>query len=245
MPLDEIFDRASRVAPRRIILLDACRNDPFTNVIADPSHPVSLGLGRVGQSDGAVYAFATAPGKTASDGTGENSPFTEALVKHFRKPGLELRSLLTLVQMEVYERTYVANCTRDPAPLEESIDAYNAALEKIPRERWPFNWGLIQFGLAQSLSGLGQEFSHYRAALQEITPERAAQYWAEAQFELGSDLTLLGSQDTGVARFKEALLAFRSLEGYLAPDLVKSLVGDLEKRIRQRERADVGAPPHQ
>src|SRR6185295_16032569 len=52
-----------------------------------------------------LYAFATAPGVTASDGTGEHSPFTAAMLTHFGKSGLELRSMLTLVRMEVYERS--------------------------------------------------------------------------------------------------------------------------------------------
>jgi uncharacterized caspase-like protein len=103
--LDDIVARIAKVAPRRIVLLDACRNDPTRNVIADPDHPVVPGLGRIGDADGSVYAFATAPGVTASDGSGEHSPFSAAVLTHFGKAGLELRSLLTLVRMEVYERS--------------------------------------------------------------------------------------------------------------------------------------------
>src|SRR4029077_13704568 len=102
--LDDIFSRIAKVAPRRIVLLDACRNDPTQAVIADPDHPIAPGLGRIGYADGTLYAFATAPGVTASDGTGEHSPFTAAMLAHFCNAGLELRSLLSTMRMEVYER---------------------------------------------------------------------------------------------------------------------------------------------
>jgi uncharacterized caspase-like protein/exonuclease VII small subunit len=105
LSLDEVFTRIAKVSARRIVLLDACRNDPTQAVIADPDHPIAPGLGRIGSADGSLYAFATAPGVTASDGTGDHSPFTAAVLAHFDKAGLELRSLLTLVRMEVYERS--------------------------------------------------------------------------------------------------------------------------------------------
>src|SRR5262249_2552486 len=103
--LDELYTRISEVAPRRIILLDACRNDPFKDVIADPSSPIELGLGAVGYAVGTVFGFATEPGKMASDGDGPNSPFAAALLKYLGKPG-ELSSNLKLVQMEAYDRSY-------------------------------------------------------------------------------------------------------------------------------------------
>jgi uncharacterized caspase-like protein len=114
--LEEMVNDIATVAPRRIILLDACRNDPFGGQgapegrgLAEIDGPVSSiepGLGRIGRADGTVYAFATAPGATAADGTGEHSPFTEALVTHLGKKGLEFGAIMKLVQMDVYERTF-------------------------------------------------------------------------------------------------------------------------------------------
>ncbi len=126
LPLERVFARVAEIAPKRIILLDACRNDPFgTAAVAGgrgggaiiekdsdnaPKAKASMGaiqfgLGRIGRADGTVYGFATAPGTTASDGDGANSPFTAALAAHLGQAGLEFGSVMKLVQMEVYERT--------------------------------------------------------------------------------------------------------------------------------------------
>ena len=50
-----------------------------------------------------LFAFSAAPGETASDGADGHSPFTTALAKYLGTDGLEIRSVLTLVQQEVYD----------------------------------------------------------------------------------------------------------------------------------------------
>ncbi|MFM7444631.1 MAG: caspase domain-containing protein, partial [Tabrizicola sp.] len=117
LPLSEAQEAIQSVAPVAIILLDACRDDPFNGggtegrgaaaLEDDPptaAKPVP-GLGRIGRADGVLFAFAAAPGETASDGDGQNSPFTAALVRHFATAGVELRTALTLVQQDVYDRS--------------------------------------------------------------------------------------------------------------------------------------------
>ena len=54
---------------------------------------------------GTLIAFSTAPGKVAADGMRGNSPFAEALAKHLRTPGLEVRQMLTRVRNEVAAAT--------------------------------------------------------------------------------------------------------------------------------------------
>jgi uncharacterized caspase-like protein len=106
LSLDTIVDRISDVARRKIVLLDACRNDPFKNSTWDAGNSILPGLAKVQDANWTIYGFAAAAGATASDGTATNSPFTEALIQHLGKSGLELGSILKLVQMEVYERSY-------------------------------------------------------------------------------------------------------------------------------------------
>ncbi|MGA0541316.1 caspase family protein [Neotabrizicola sp. VNH66] len=116
--LAEVVETLRRTAPAAILLVDACRNDPFegtpladlsqraAKALEDQSAPqLSPGFGRVGRADGLVYAFATAPGATAEDGRGPNSPFAEAILRHLGTPGLELRGALSLIQQDVYDRT--------------------------------------------------------------------------------------------------------------------------------------------
>jgi uncharacterized caspase-like protein len=115
LPLDEVRSAAARIAPVVLMLLDACREDPYgvlspegrggvrlPKEVADTARP---GLGRVGQAENTLFAFAAAPGAVASDGKGAHSPFTTALVRYLGTDGLEIRSVLTLVQQEVYDTT--------------------------------------------------------------------------------------------------------------------------------------------
>ena len=115
LPLEEIRDAVARAGRIGLVLLDACRNDPFGTAAgdgrgvaalsADVSDAVRPGLGRVGRAENMLFAFAAAPGETASDGNDGHSPFAAALGKYLATDGLEIRSVLTLVQQEVYERS--------------------------------------------------------------------------------------------------------------------------------------------
>lgn len=113
LPLEEVRQTVASISKVGIILLDACRNDPFVggdgtgrgakalNVTQTPE--VKPGFGRLGKAENLLYTFSAAPGATAADGSGENSPFTAGLAKYLGTDGLEIRSVLTLVQQEVYD----------------------------------------------------------------------------------------------------------------------------------------------
>lgn len=113
LPLEEVRQTVASISKVGLILLDACRNDPFAggdgggrgakalNVKETPE--VKPGLGRLGKAENLLYTFSAAPGATAADGSGENSPFTAGLAKYLATDGLEIRSVLTLVQQEVYD----------------------------------------------------------------------------------------------------------------------------------------------
>ncbi|WP_202297501.1 caspase family protein [Mesorhizobium sp. 131-2-1] len=113
LPLEEVREAVANTAKVGLIVLDACRSDPFagaggegrgaTSLAKDAADKVRPGLGRVGRAENILFAFAAAPGETAADGSGQNSPFTAALTKYLGTDGLEIRSVLTLVQQEVYD----------------------------------------------------------------------------------------------------------------------------------------------
>lgn len=111
LPLADVVAAVSG-ARAGLLLIDACRNDAFGLGTEEPGRgafsldaKTSPGLGRIGRADGLVYAFAAAPGQGALDGEGDNSPFATALARHLQTEGLELRTALTLVQQDVYDRT--------------------------------------------------------------------------------------------------------------------------------------------
>ncbi|QDC11136.1 hypothetical protein FHY55_18690 [Oceanicola sp. D3] len=110
LSLAEIRERVAKIAPVAVLLVDACRVDPFEG--ADEGRAAialqageTPGFAAVPRGEGTLIGFSTAPGAVALDGEGENSPFAAALARHLAAPGLEVRSVLTLVQQEVYDRT--------------------------------------------------------------------------------------------------------------------------------------------
>ena len=89
-----------------LLFLDACRNNPFSEILSRGTRgQPSRGLAPIDPATGIYVAFATAPGQVASDGTGANSPFTEALLKHIETPGLEIRQLMNRVRADVRTKT--------------------------------------------------------------------------------------------------------------------------------------------
>ena len=68
----------------KLAIIDACRNKPYARGLRDASR----GLARMDVPSGTLLWFATEPGKTAQDGQGRNSPFTEQLLQALRQPGL-------------------------------------------------------------------------------------------------------------------------------------------------------------
>lgn len=109
--LDLLIRATDRGAKVRVILLDACRNNPFEGELTDSmgagrsAVALSAGLAPLQPSGGVLIGFATDPGAVALDGTGRNSPFTEALLANLPTPGLEINIALTRVRAAVFAGT--------------------------------------------------------------------------------------------------------------------------------------------
>src|SRR3954454_24800836 len=92
----------------RLIILDACRDNPFSKTMKRTL--ASRAIGRGGAkveptSPNTMIAFAAKAGSTASDGDSRNSPFAVALVEHLPKPGLDLRKAFGFVRDDVLKST--------------------------------------------------------------------------------------------------------------------------------------------
>jgi uncharacterized caspase-like protein len=107
--LDTILESLDAPSRTNIVILDACRNNPFAKALAKNgagrSLAVSRGLAPSNPGGGTLIAYSTKPGSVALDGTGANSPFTEALARHLHTPGLEVRQMLTRVRADVIAAT--------------------------------------------------------------------------------------------------------------------------------------------
>jgi uncharacterized caspase-like protein len=95
-------------AQNRILILDACRDNPLAQRMNTPGGARSIGRGLAPieiSTRGTLLAFATEPGNIASDGAGRHSPFTAALLEHLPTPGLEVRQVFTRVRAAVVQAT--------------------------------------------------------------------------------------------------------------------------------------------
>jgi len=126
-----------------IIFLDACRNNPLSRNLARAmgtrSVSISRGLASIESGEGTLISFSTQPGNVALDGTGRNSPYTAALVKHIRMPGNDLPSILISVRNDV-----ILSTGRQQVPWEHSAmtarffftELAGAAEQKAELELW-------------------------------------------------------------------------------------------------------------
>jgi formylglycine-generating enzyme required for sulfatase activity len=84
-----------------ILILDACRNNPFTRAFRSPD----VGLAPINAPSGTYIAFATAPGTTASDGEGENGLYTQELLTNLKQPGLRLEDVFIQTRVAVKKKS--------------------------------------------------------------------------------------------------------------------------------------------
>lgn len=80
-----------------VVVLDACRNNPFKRSFRSATR----GLARMDAPRGSILAYAAGPGQVAADGASLNSPYTEALTRAMRVPGLKLEDVFKRVRVRV------------------------------------------------------------------------------------------------------------------------------------------------
>lgn len=108
LALDRVVRALEPARRLRLIILDACRDNPFLKTMkrSFASRAVSNGLAKVEPATtDTLIAFAAKAGSTAEDGRGEHSPFTLALTKNLAVPGLDIRLALGRVRDEVLKAT--------------------------------------------------------------------------------------------------------------------------------------------
>ena len=110
IPLERLVASADGAKRLRLIILDACRDNPFVKSMRrerkTATRAVSAGLGKVEPtSTDTLIAYAARAGSTADDGDGLHSPFTTAVLKNLTVPGLDVRLAFGRVRDEVLKMT--------------------------------------------------------------------------------------------------------------------------------------------
>ena len=108
LSLDRILIAIEPAKKLRLVILDACRDNPFSRTMKRTvaSRAIGQGLAKVEPtSPNVLIAYSAKAGSTAADGDGQNSPFTSALSHHLTKPGLDVRRAFGFVRDEVLKTT--------------------------------------------------------------------------------------------------------------------------------------------
>jgi hypothetical protein len=108
--LERMLSSANGASKLRLIILDACRDNPFTSLMRRErkgyNRVVASGLGKAEPtSTDTLIAYAARAGSTAEDGDGLHSPFTSAVLKYLTVPGLDIRLAFGRIRDEVMRAT--------------------------------------------------------------------------------------------------------------------------------------------
>jgi uncharacterized caspase-like protein len=211
----------------RLVILDACRDNPFAKKMKRTLASRSVGRGLVGveaNKPNTFIAFAAKEGSTALDGDGKNSPFSAALIKHLTTPGLDIRKAFGYVRDDVMSATgnqqepYTTNSlggsdvTLVPAPAGASAAGnnpnadirrdYELAERVGTREAWDSFVAAHQTGFYSDLARAQRNKLAAEAAQAAATEKARAA--AEAQARLAAEGAKASEQAKAAAQSKAA-----------------------------------------
>ncbi|MEK6664654.1 MAG: caspase family protein [Pseudomonadota bacterium] len=110
-----------------IIMLDACRNNPFGRVYK----PQRRGLSQFDAPVGSLLAYATSPGNVASDGTGKNGLYTENLIRELSQRNTRIEDALKRVRLNVRLSSYGEQIPWETTSLESDVFLFNEGQKKL------------------------------------------------------------------------------------------------------------------
>jgi tetratricopeptide (TPR) repeat protein len=103
--LDQVLAAAEGARKLRLVMLDACRNNPFIPQMHTATRAVSRGLAPMEPATGTLVVYAARHGQTAADDWNGNSPFAAAVAKNLPAPGIEINKLFRIVRDDVLAAT--------------------------------------------------------------------------------------------------------------------------------------------
>lgn len=121
----------------RIVILDACRNNPFPNV-----NDAGRGLAIVDAPNGSIVGYSTAPGAEALDGSGGHSPYTQAFLNVAREPNVPIEQLFKRVRLQVNQSTSGAQIPWESSSLTSDFTFFGDTA--VAANRAPVNAPVVQ-----------------------------------------------------------------------------------------------------
>ena len=105
--VDRILRAVENAKKLRLVMLDACRDNPFLKKMhrSIATRSISRGLAAIEPLGATLIVFAAKDGETAEDGAGNHSPFAASLIKRLQQPTIEINKLFRLVTSDVLKAT--------------------------------------------------------------------------------------------------------------------------------------------
>jgi len=107
VPLEQVLAAVEPARGLKLVILDACRDNPFAKTIrvSTASRSIGRGMGRIEPGGATLVVYAAKHGQIALDGAGANSPFVTSFVQRMLTPGIEINKLFRLVRDDVLDTT--------------------------------------------------------------------------------------------------------------------------------------------
>ena len=196
----------STQAGTNIIILDACRNNPFSRKWSRSSRTqmFSIGLSPMQKVQGTFIAFATQPGNVADDGNGKNSPFTSSLLQHIKTPNISIENLFKEVRKSVAKATGNQQVPEDSSSLVSDF-SFNPISPDAP----PTNPDTATTRLSDDNSSqldLDEDKAKKYLALSTFTEAiKSRPDYAYAYYARGNVYYDLGDQQAALADYSQAI----------------------------------------
>jgi len=163
-----------------IVILDACRNNPFLSSFRS----ATVGLAAMDAPAGTIVAFSTAPGQVAADGQGDNGLYTKHLVSYMREPGLKVEDVFKRVRASVRQESGGMQTPWENTSLE--ADFYfkppdRKAQAQDDEERRAVQQAAIEKAVQEALTRRSAEVTRNQAQMEQQVAERVAAERAKAE----------------------------------------------------------------
>jgi uncharacterized caspase-like protein len=259
--LDRVMRALDGAKRLKLVILDACRDNPFATSMKRTvaSRAIGRGLAKVEPSmSDTLIAFAARAGAVASDGDGQNSPFATALVRNITEPGLDLRIAFGRVRDEVLKATgnrqepfvygslggdTVALVPRLADPEAEARVDYELAAQVGTREAWDSFLAKHPAGFFANLAR-GQnsklEAAQQGRARADDAKRQAEELAAQKAADFRRQLEEQSARQTAEAKQKLSEQAKRELEEARA-QIAEQAKKELDEARRKAEQAQLQA----
>ena len=225
--LDQVL-RATEGAALRVVILDACRNNPLAQRMRRTRATRSLSRGSFGDLDEhllldeTLVAYAAAAGTTAADGTGRNSPYTAALLSYLEEP-LELSALFRRVRGRVLEITRGAQRPHEYQSLLGDHHLSDGRGDSAQNLSEAYSPGGVDVGVVRSRPGRSRPPREQQSA---VLRPRANPLTVSVRMSVSSGIGSSAVTDGRLAGEVRSILRGRGLE------VVESLGGGREPAVR-------------